>query len=207
MSDAHLKRVSENLLPRSRASTLVEALKEWAFTDRVEDHEEAIETCQLCGQEELRYHFEIANRHTNFALWVGSHCILKFQVAVWENGRQLSSKKAKQKLDRLTEEMRFKSCLKALGNVASKEGNSILTNALDFYRQNEYLTPKYAFVVLWRLRENSIDHNPSFFKINLKRSKYKEDLSAMSESKVRLIWPALTSSQRELAVRLGHQAM
>ncbi len=71
------QRVVDNILPLSLASALPEAFKEWYFTERTEDHEQAIEDCELCNQERLRYHFEIENRHTKRRLWVGSSCILK----------------------------------------------------------------------------------------------------------------------------------
>lgn len=51
------ERASASLLPLSRASTLGAALKEWTYTGRFFDLEAADGTCELCGQQELRYHF------------------------------------------------------------------------------------------------------------------------------------------------------
>ena len=42
------QRVWANLVPLSEGDTLPEAFEEWSFTDNVQDHEEPIETCQLC---------------------------------------------------------------------------------------------------------------------------------------------------------------
>jgi len=80
----------------------------------------------------------------------------------------------------------------------------ILNNALAFYKKNKYLIPKDAFVVLWRLQHNSIDHSPTFFKVRLKKDKYQANLKQMETSRVHLIWPALSSSQRKMAIELGH---
>ncbi len=55
------QRVRESILPLSVAETLPAAFAEWAFTENTVDHETPIETCELCGQQDLRYHFEIAN--------------------------------------------------------------------------------------------------------------------------------------------------
>ena len=77
------QRVRDNILPLSIGSTLPEAFEEWSFTDNTVDHEEPVETCQLCDQEELRYHFEIKNSLTHKCLWVGSQCILKFNLSVF----------------------------------------------------------------------------------------------------------------------------
>ncbi|MDN4592140.1 hypothetical protein DBA29_27035 [Xenophilus aerolatus] len=97
-------------------------------------------------------------------------------------------------------------CIKALEKLATSESNDILANALAYYRKNKFLTPKYAFVVLWRLGRHRIDHSPSFFKVNLSKQKFKDDLRAMELSKVHVLWPALTSSQRESATQMGHTA-
>jgi hypothetical protein len=188
------------------AESLPEAFEEWTFTDEIEDHEEPIETCQLCEQEQLRYHFKIRNALTTKVLWVGSQCILRFGLSVFEDGLKLSEKQAKKKLERLTQQMRLESCIKALERLAEAEENDILNSALAYYDENKYLTPKQAFVVLWRLRENNIDHSPSFFKISLKRERYRDDLRDMKTSRVHVIWPALSSTQRRLAEELGHTA-
>lgn len=201
---AFLRRVEANILPKSVSKVLTEALKEWRFTEHTQDHEDAIEACQMCEQEELRYHFEIANGLTRERLWVGSQCILRFQVAVFEEGVQLGAVAAKRKMAALLSDLRLAACLRALERLAIAEDNVILANALDYYRDHNYLTPKQAFVVLWRLNRHNIDHSPSFFKVRLKREQHRDDLAQMEPSKVRLIWPALTATQRRIAEELGH---
>lgn len=206
MTASYPARVATNILPKSAADKLPEAFEEWSFTEETIDHEQAIETCQLCEQEELRYHFEIRNRLTSHTLWVGSQCILKFELSVFEAGRKLSSTDAKRKLERLTQKMRLDSCISALERLAAAEPNPILPNALKYFRQHKRLTPKFAFVVLWRLRVNNIDHSPSFFKVELKRDLHKQHLRDMPLSQVHEIWPALTGAQRQTAMRMGHSA-
>ncbi len=198
------QRVADNILPLSISGALSDAFKEWYFTENIEDHEVSNEDCELCNQEQLRYHFEIKNRHTYQHLWVGSSCILKFQVQVFNNGILLDAKGSKKKLNELKQKMRLDSCINTLKILASSEINNILSNALEFYLKNKYLTPKFAFVVFWRLSSNKIDHCPSFFKVSLKKDKYKSDLREMQQDRVHLIWPALNSSQRKLAIKYGH---
>lgn len=200
------QRVRDNILPLSVGRTLPEAFEEWSFTERTVDHEQPTETRELCDQEELRYHFEIQNALTHKCLWVGSQCILKFNLSVFEEGRKLSAADSKKKLDRLMQQMRLESCIKSLQKLANSENNAILENALAYYQKNKYLTPKYAFVVLWRLQAQRIDHSPSFFKINLKKEKFKDDLRSMQPSHVHVIWPALSSTQRNMALGMGHAA-
>lgn len=199
------QRVRDRILPLSIADNPPEAFEEWRFTGRTEDYGHPCETCELCGKEELRYHFEIRNEFTANKLDVGSHCILKFDVAVYEGGRRLTPAEAKTKLAKITEQMHLDFCIKALEKLALAENSDILKNALAYYRKNKKLTPKFAFVVFWRLRKNQIDHNPSFFNVTLKKKRHMEDLAAMETSRVHCFWRALTSSQRRKAISLGHQ--
>jgi hypothetical protein len=60
------------------------------------------------------------------------------------------------------QKMRLESCLKALRKLAGAENSDILENALAYYEKNKFLTPKLAFVVLWRLQHNKIDHSRKF---------------------------------------------
>lgn len=202
----YTQRVWDNIIPLSVGDTLPKAFEEWSFRDIIRDHEHPTETCELCDQESLRYQFQICNVLTGHTLWVGSQCILKFGLSVFEDGRRLSASDTQKKLDRLTQQMRGKSCVRALERLAAAENNSILANALKYFRLNKNLSPKFAFVVLWRLKENQIDHSPSFFKVNLKRGKYQQDLQSMKPGHVHMIWPALSSSQRAMAIRMGHMA-
>ena len=200
------QRVAENILPLSMSGSLPEAFKEWFFSDKIYDHEKAEEMCELCNQENVRYHFQIVNQHTKKTLWVGSSCILRFNLAVYDQGKILDEKNAKKKLNTLVTKMQMESCIKALEVLAKSENNDILKNALLFYKKYKNLTPKLAFVVFWKLKEKNIDHHPSFFKINLKKDQYKQDLRDMPIKRIHIIWPALSSSQKDIATRLGHHA-
>jgi hypothetical protein len=200
----YTQRVREAILPLSVSDTLPKAFEEWHFTGNTEDHEEPCETCELCGKDELRYHFEICNEFTRHTLQVGSQCILKFDVAIYEDGRRLTPAEAKNRLDKLTEQMRLESCIKALEKLSNTEHSDILKNALSYYRIHKKLTPKQAFVVFWRLQRHDIDHAPSFFSISLRKKKHVSDLEQMETSKVHFFWAALTPAQRKKAMELGH---
>jgi hypothetical protein len=119
----YTQRVCDSILPLSVGDTLPKAFDEWYFTEDIIDHEQPVETCQLCGQEGLRYQFKIQNKLTHRALWVGSECILKFEVAVFEEDRRLTAAEASRKLKKLTEKMRLESCLRALQKLAAAENN------------------------------------------------------------------------------------
>jgi len=203
--DTYPKRVADNILPLSVSNNLPAAFDEWRFTERTHDHGDTIAQCHLCDKKEIRYHFEIANRFTAHHLWVGSHCILQFDLPVYEGEHRLSLEEAKAKLNKLTEKMQLEACLRALRALASSEANDILQKALEYYERNKKLTPKFAFVVFWRLRTHQIDHNPSFFNITLNKKRFKNDLREMETSRVHFFWSALTASQRKTAIEMGHQ--
>ena len=200
----YTQRVRDSILPLSVAGTLPTAFGEWSFTENTVDHEQPIETCELCGHQDLRYHFEIANHHTDATLWVGSHCILQFEVAVLEKGRRLSPTEAKRHLTKLTQQMQLESCIRTLEQLATKESNPVLSGALDYYRKNKKLTPKYAAVVFWKLQAFNVDHHPSFFQVVLRRAQHVEDLRQMPTARVHRFWSALTTAQRRKAVEMGH---
>lgn len=200
----YTQRVRDSILPLSVAGTLPTAFREWSFTENTVDHESPIETCELCGQQDLRYHFEIANQYTDETLWVGSHCILQFDVAVLEKGRRLTPAEAKRHLTKLTQQMQLESCIRTLEQLAVKESNPILSGALDYYRKNKKLTPKYAAVVFWKLQDFNVDHHPSFFQVELRRAQHIDDLRQMPTARVHRFWSALTTAQRRKAIELGH---
>jgi hypothetical protein len=202
---SYLQRARERLLPLSLAGTFPEALKEWKFTGSTEDYEQAMETCQLCGQEGLRYHFEIANEFSGSRLDVGSECILRFQVPIFEGETELSPAEARRVLNQHMRRMRLESCIRSLQLLTATENNDILASALEYYQINKTLTPKYANVVFWRLQANKIDHDASFFRVRLDKEKYRIDLKNMQHRDVMRIWKALTPSQRKKAIELGHQ--
>src|SRR5262249_358345 len=145
-------RVQENILPFSVADTLPKAFKEWYVTGETIDHVNPVETCQLCEREALRYHFQIQNQDTEHTLWVGSKCILQFDIAIYEGDKVLDKSSAQRKLNTLMQSMRHEFCLKVLNRVAEKTKNKILRDALKFYRKNKYLTPKLASVAFWQLQ-------------------------------------------------------
>lgn len=204
MTKSFPSRVRDNILPLSVGTRLPDAFKEWRFTELTLDHEEPIEVCGLCDKRELRYHFEIKNDYTKAKLMVGSHCILKFDVPVYERGELLGRSETRLKLNKLKEKMHREACIKALEKVLEHEDNHILRGALGYYKKHGYLTPKYAFVVLWRLDANAINHNPSFFRVRINRHSLKNDLKKMKQGRITTIWQALSGAQRKLAIELGH---
>jgi hypothetical protein len=207
MSGTNISREANNILPLSIEKKSVSiAFKEWQFRGVTKDMGIASACCELCDQEKLRYQFQIQNKYTRNKLWVGSSCIFKFSIEVFnELGLLLDNSEAKRHLSALTKELQQTACLSALSSLADNEESGILKTALQSYKEKGYLSPKQASVVFWRLKEHNIEYNPSFFKISLGRTKYKQDLAAMDSWRVYVFWDALTSDQRKIAQSLGHK--
>jgi|SRR6185437_1860839 len=85
------RNAENNLLPLSREQhNFALALTEWHYTGNTHDLEEPVEACELCEHPDIRYQFEIVNRHTHQTLLVGSECIHKFEIgAIDEAGALL----------------------------------------------------------------------------------------------------------------------
>lgn len=77
----YTQRVRDSILPRSVAGTLPAASAEWAFTENTVDHEAPIETCELCGQQDLRY-----------ARWQERDLSARRYVYVWADGVYLQAR-------------------------------------------------------------------------------------------------------------------
>src|SRR3546814_6395870 len=119
------ERAATTLLPLSRGATLATALKEWTYTGRFFDLEAADGTCELCGQQELRYHFEIENDETAGSLLVGSECIKRFEIAgIDEQGQRLDARDTGRLVDRhrrgLVEDARKQRVMTALLKLGRK---------------------------------------------------------------------------------------
>ncbi len=169
MSAAWTAKAVKNLMPLSVATDLAEALREWAYSGKSTDYGQPEETCQLCDHEDLRYHFEIANKQTGHRLWVGSKCILRFEIAGYE---QVKVDLAK--LIRDAEERRVR---ELLVTVAERTDGRVDLVAL--WEDRGGLPPREALRLAkacWRLKLTLT----SFPKVRLQRAKDRAELRRMT---------------------------
>jgi hypothetical protein len=196
------ERARENLLPMSREKeNLREALKEWHYTRETVEVER--EHCQLCEQPELLYHFEIANRFTANALWVGSTCITKFEIAVLDEGRLLQGGEASRVVakDRkgLISDAKHRRALTALVALAGAAPSFPFDRFLRAYRYDRHVSPKQASMITWQANSLALGSivNIADFKIALKSKRDKEGMQGLKPFQRRQIAPALTPAQRK----------
>lgn len=95
-------------------------------------------------------------------------------------------------------------CMDQLEIIAVQYEDALLENAVNFYRKNYFLSPKYAYVLFSRMDDYEMSYYPNYFKVSLEKGVFKNDLRQMPTDKVHKIWAALDSGQRQAAVRAGH---
>lgn len=197
---------AKSLLPLSvEKRSLEKALKEWFYTDRFEDLEEAIETCQLCQHPDIRYQFEIQNRHTGHQLLVGSECITKFEIDVLdEDGRKLNKDEARSKVlshrRQLVEAARQKRVVRnliELGKTGGFWSSDNVDSFIGYYRSEDGFTPNQMRSVMWGLQNNRIKFKQTDFKLKIKQHKWRDQVVSMSSADRATIWGCLTKAQQE----------
>lgn len=204
LSPSYLKRVAANILHLSQNQVdVVEALKEWEYRGDKSDVEDATESCQLCDHYPIRYQFEIANRFTKHSLDIGSECITRFDVAVIdEEGVQqrgaVAAKLVAKDRRTLEEESRRRTVRRALVQLAKMDQriDEKMLESIAKAADDRGLSPKQAFLVVWRLEENGIELPRSYLKVMLKKAAEQNALLAMVDSKFKKVWPCLTAAQQ-----------
>jgi hypothetical protein len=201
------ERAAASLLPLSRSSTFWVALREWRYTGWFFDVESTDGTCELCGQQDLRYHFEIANRDTGARLLVGSECIKRFDLTgLDEEGREIGAADTARLVDRhrrgLVEDARRRRVMTALLRLGRAAPDFDADSFLDYVDDRGAFTPKQLAMIFWRLQSSAIPYRPADFRLTIRRDREKAQLRRMSEAAYRRIQPAMTKAQRATTERI-----
>lgn len=195
------ERAAATVLPFSRATSLGAALSEWSYTGRFFDLEETDGTCELCGQQDLRYHFEIENEATDAALLVGAECIKRFEITgIDEQGRRLGADATGKLVDRhrrgLVEDARKQRVMTALLKLGQKASDFDAQNFIDFVDDKGAFTPNQVAMIFWRLRSADVEYRPPDWKVRLRRDSDYGQLRTMKPAAFKRVMAALTSAQR-----------
>lgn len=196
------ERASASLLPLSRASTLAAALREWAYTGRFFDLEGTDGVCELCGQQELRYHFEIENAATDASLLVGSECIKRFEIGgIDERGRRLDAKDTGKLVDRhrrgLVEDARKQRVMTALLKLGQKAPDFDARDFIAFVDDRGAFTPNQVAMIFWRMGSAGVGYRPGDWKVRLRRDSDIGQLRTMKPAAFKRVLAALTTAQRQ----------
>lgn len=101
----YAEQIQAQLVAWSKAANYEEAVLEWRYTG---NHHANGGQCELCGNTNLIYMFEIANEHTRQHHWLGSECIENYRIAghflVGEHRKQMEKRRKLEADTRLLEE-------------------------------------------------------------------------------------------------------
>ncbi len=200
MKDHWLKAAQVNLLPLSREQADLErALEEWEHTGKIIDHGAAVEVCQLCDRQQLRYHFEISNRHTSKTIMVGSSCIKKFDITVFDDhGHKLEGEVREKWLKKAIAERQKEMMLEPLRELWSvaEEYRDIIERCVDGFESLNGCTPARLCFLFQQMRECGIKFNPQLYKVVLRSYADKMELVQLTSEEFALIWPSLSPQQK-----------
>lgn len=196
-----VERASETLLPLSRAVTLSAALAEWRYTGRFTDLETPQETCQLCGQQDLRYQFEIENAFCGAALMVGSECIKRFNIGgLDEHGQPMDAARTARLVDRdrrhLVDDARKKRVMTSLLRLGAAATNVDAASFMTYVDGRGAFTPNQLAYLFWQMDSHRIAYRPTDYKLTIRRDREKAQLRAMKPAAFARVVRAMTPTQR-----------
>ncbi|WP_224368007.1 hypothetical protein [Hyalangium versicolor] len=204
----YFERIKPHLLPASvEQKEVAEALKEWVYRGESFILDARSGTCELCGQQDLSFHFAIDNRHNQNRLLIGSECIKRFDISVQDAlGIEVVGRKAHQKVDadrrELENQARLRRVLNVLVQLARKprfEEDINVESFAMYYRKNGAFTPRQLFLILWQVEKYGVPYRKTDFKVKLRSEREKEQIAEMSPERMKLLWPAMTPAQRKRA--------
>ncbi|ELZ7198877.1 hypothetical protein U0N67_002704 [Vibrio parahaemolyticus] len=199
----------KNLLEMSISKDFKTACGEWTFTGVVFDYEEPIEICQLCGKDELRYHFEIKNDITDCMLLVGSSCILKFEeIRVANDLGEFETEYSKR--DRLLrsalESQRVEQFLGKLRQIYRKplrsDDRATMGRVGVLIKTREKLSPYDALWLTSIMKRHGYSYDNAPVSICLATNENKEQLIGLPKDFLKDMWPLLSTQQQEKYQRL-----
>ncbi|HYW72020.1 MAG TPA: hypothetical protein VE961_13360 [Pyrinomonadaceae bacterium] len=197
------RRSSENLLPLSEEKeSLKNALREWIYSGETYDLQEPRETCELCDHPDLRYQFKIINKLNLNELLVGSECINKFGIlAVDDDGIVLDQAQSRRRIQQdrryLIAEAKRNRLITTLVELANRDIEFKIASFIDYVQDRGAFTPSQLGLLFWRLDLHGVDYVATDFKVTIRRNREKEQLIAMADWKLKKIWSAMSSNQKD----------
>lgn len=187
------------------------AAKEWAFSGEVIDHFVSNKVCQLCESENLRYHFEIKNKSgNNSELLVGSSCIKKFDIAVFdENGKEIfGSKKSsflQKKIEQKKQELLLEQ-IRSLWKVANPEEKDAIEYYVYVHKNKTGFSPDDLFDLFSLMEKYNTEFTKVLFKVSLRSQFELNSLINMPEHERDIVLPCLSVAQKKRFSEKNNQA-
>lgn len=184
----------------SEEQSFTKACEEWLATGNCYLSTEDEESCELCQHEHLSKQFEIKNKINNNTLWVGSKCICRFNIIVYDNGGKevFEDKKEDylQKHFKNTIIQQYINCLISKNNSTTIKGYKRLDldkYCLENFKKFQELTPKITNYLFKRFEEECITFIPYYFRPNIQSNKL--EFYELNETQFNRISASLTKKQ------------
>lgn len=196
------EKAKENLLGHSHEKQHIDiATKEWEFTGLVIDHLSSDNLCQLCEGENLRYHYEIINNKSKKTLNVGSSCIKKFDITVYdENSEEIYGKERDTYLKKLITKLQKKKCIEVLRSLwenANQEERENIEYYGNRYKTNGKLSPDSLIQIFNIAEKYQINIKYGMFKVSLRSKYHMSSLLHEGDKNKEKILQCLTAQQRK----------
>lgn len=175
--------------------------EQWAYTGECFISENNSGTCDLCGQQNLKYIFQIENVEKTKYMSVGSECILDFMNSGYMkketgNGEQVFMLLQQHKREKIEEEKR-KQLFQSIDCIHSFDESFKPDHYYALYYNQGGFTPNQAVYILEQIQHYHIPYQTSSFTILLRKKEHQEELMRLSFYYLELLWMTLSSEQQK----------
>ena len=199
-----LETVKNNIFEKSLSKgDVTKAFEEWEYLGTMYETLDLLESCELCEHPELRYQFEIVNKLNSSTLLVGSECIKKFDgIAVIDStGKKMDKGSARKKVNsdkrRLISDTKTQHMMNSLIRLSKADELFEIESFIQDFKERGAFTPNQLTTLFWRLKKYNIVYVDRYFKVSLRKAKYKDQLVDMENWKLKTIYNSLSPSQRD----------
>ncbi|MBN2046159.1 MAG: hypothetical protein JW757_14140 [Anaerolineales bacterium] len=181
---------------------------QWTHTGQFRDHGKPIAVCDLCGNRGLRYHFLVAHRQTGEAIWVGSQCVLNFDLSEGamlvrqRQARQVTEEAAKVEANQ-TQLIHMLSQLQGIYQLASKQEQRQIRWMVGKFQQRGGFSPADLGWLFAAMLASGHQLDPASFPLILRAKKDRQELHQLSISALNWLKPALTEKQCQKIAEMG----
>lgn len=181
------------------------ALREWRFSGSFRDYGAPTAACDLCGSTGLRYHFRIANQFTGETCWVGSQCILNFDLAENPVGPKVhTTRSKKQQLRDQIREAHITRLLAPIQQLYEQVGKSDQRRvhwAVGRFQRRGAFSPKDLAWLFQAMQFIEIPYSPQDFPLTLRTRQDRLEYARLTVTGRSLIDAALDPEQRNNLTR------
>jgi hypothetical protein len=200
MPESSLRKIENSILKVSQEDKEIEkARREWRFTGSFKDHQKPCTSCELCGNTGLRYHFRIVNQYTGEALWVGSQCILQFDLS--QSQRSYRAKSDSDKRRQIQAEIQTAQITRLLYPIqqlyeqVGKSDRRKIHWAVGKFQRRSGFSPKDLAWLLQAMQMLNIPYPADGYTLTLRSRQDRQEYTQLSISARRLIDPYLNHEQ------------